>query len=144
MCETIEKGKLITRSENGRSISIDNSKNCEIGMVEVDDCLITGTSKRCDWMVRIPVTKKLSKGIAAVKLVELKGSDIAKAFSQLEATMIHPAVAADRPLINECFIVSKVSPSFTGTIQNQKVLFLQKFNVPVKVGKNAQIDAENP
>lgn len=144
MCETIETLKLITRTENGRKLTINNPKNCEVGIVKIDGCLINDKSKRCDWMVRIPNLKKLSDGLVAVKLAEMKGSDIAKAFIQLDATIVHPAVGADRLLINECFVISKISPIFSGTIQSQKLIFMQKFGIPVKVGKTAEIDVENP
>ena len=143
MCETILTDKEIARSHNGRSFVVKNEVRWQVGVVEVDDCLITDT-KRCDWMVRLPGQKKIAAGIAAAKLVELKGSDVAKAFAQLEATLIHPHLTADRPLINECFIVSKINPSFSGTIQIQKKHFADTYGLTVHVGSIASIDVENP
>ena len=144
MCETLDTDAEITRSENGRALIVTNAPRWQVGVVEVDGCLINDNSKRCDWMVRLPLSKKISKGIASSKLIELKGSNVLKAFQQLEATLIHPAVANDRVSINECFIVSKISPSFTGTIQIQKKYFRDQFGLPVNVVPVAKINVQKP
>jgi hypothetical protein len=143
-CETINKDAIFTCSENGREVTIRNSYRWEIGIVQVDKCLINDNSKRCDLMIRLPSQKKIYKGIASVKLIEFKGSDISKAFAQLGATINHSAVAIHKPFINECLIASKISPSFSGTIQNEKLIFLKEYGLPVQVGKNLKIDIENP
>lgn len=143
-CETINKNAIFICSENGREITIYNSYRWEIGIVQVDKCLINDNSKRCDLMVRLPSQKRIRNGIAAVKLIEFKGSDISKAFEQLGATIKHPAIALDKPYINECFIASKISPGFSGTMQNEMVVFRSKYGLPVRVGKNLKIDIENP
>lgn len=144
MCLKIATEKQISRSENGRSLIIRNNLRWEIGIVQVDGCLINDDSKRCDWMIRFPSQKKISKGITSAKLVEFKGSNIPKAFLQLEATLNHPVMVNDRPFINECFIVSKISPSFSGTVQEGKLNFRRKFNLSVQVGGTAKMDAEKP
>jgi hypothetical protein len=144
-CEQINTEKLIICGENGRTITIKNNYRWEICIVQIDNCLINDNSKRCDIMVRLPSQKKIEKGIQAIKLVEFKGSDVAKAFEQLETTLNHPAIAPDKPFINECLIASKFSPSFSGTMQSQKLIFLEKYNMPVQIGrKNLIIDIENP
>ena len=145
MCETIETYKHITREENGRSLEVLNPARWEIGVVQVDGCLITDT-KRCDWMIRLPAQQKLSAGIVSVKLVELKGksSKVQKAFEQLDATLEHPAIAADKNFINECFVVTQLTPSFSGTIQNLKVQFQANHGIKASVVSCAKIDVDNP
>lgn len=143
-CEIINKNAIFTCSENGREVTIHNSYRWEIGIVQVDKCLINDNSKRCDLMVRLPSQKKICNGIASIKLIEFKGSDISKAFVQLAATINHPAIAVHKPFINECFIASKISPSFSGTMQNEMLVFRSKYGLPVRVGKNLKIDIENP
>lgn len=140
MCEKIDTSKEVIRQENGRKVIVKNPKSWEIGVVQVDDCLITDT-KRCDWLFRLPENKKLKNGVCSAKLVELKGSDVQKAFSQLDATLVHPAIAGDKSTINECFIVSKISPLLTGTIQIEKKKFYQIHSIPVHVVPLASIDA---
>lgn len=145
ICEKINTDELIICSENGRIITIKNSFRWEICIVQIDNCLINDNSKRCDIMVRLPSQKRIEKGIQSIKLVEFKGSDVSKAFEQLETTINHPAIASDKPFINECLIASKLSPSFSGTMQSQKIIFLEKYNIPVQIGrKNLIIDIENP
>jgi hypothetical protein len=143
MCETVETGKSVVRAHNGRRAEVVNPKYWEIGVVQVDNCLITDT-KRCDWLFRFPENRKLSRGIAATKLVELKGSDVLKGFNQLEATVVHPAFAADRQYLNECFIVSQVSPLLTGSVQVAKAKFYDAFHIHVNVVPVATMNALEP
>jgi hypothetical protein len=142
-CETIETGAAITRAHNGRCVTVSNSKRREIGVVSVDGCLISDESKRVDWLIRIPARKKLRHGVQCVKLVELKGSDVIKAFAQLTSTIQHSAVASERHLIDGCYVVSQVSPQLSTAIQVAVFQFRATFNVPVFVVSHAQIDASD-
>lgn len=141
MCETIESTKEVIRPANGRMLLILNPSHREIGVVQVDGCLINDSSRRVDWMVRIPEKKKLKHGIATVKLVELKGANVLHAFTQMQATMLHPAMATTVPFVDEGYIVSQQRPSMAPSIQIAKFDFFERFGIPIRVVPKAQINA---
>lgn len=140
-CEVVETETTISRTQNGRSFYVTNPKHREIGVVLVDGCLINDHSRRVDWMIRLPIEKKLRDGTECFKLVELKGDNVVHAFSQMRQTMLHPAMAPHRAFVNEAFIVSKLNPALQSSAQNESVKFLAEFGVVIKVVKVAEIDA---
>lgn len=140
MCEVIETVQVIERRANGRVVRVENPKYWQVGVIQVDNCLITDT-KRCDWMFRLPIAKKAISGTRCLKLVELKGSDVIYAFQQLRETIDHPNIASERSLINECFIVTQQRPELTPTIQIEKSNFLDDYGLHVRVVSVAIIDA---
>lgn len=141
MCRSIERDREITRCANGRCLRVTNPSRREIGIVQVDGCLINDQSKRVDWLVELPEKKKLKDGLESIKLVELKGSDVPYAYKQMEATMLHPNLSSCVHLIDEGFIVSKQSPSMQASIQVARMAFQTKFKIPVHVVNEAVIDA---
>lgn len=142
MCRTIENGIKITREHNGRSVTVYNDGYKEVAVVKVDGCLINDASKRCDWLFEIPVGKKFVTGVDKVKLVELKGSDVAKAFAQLEATLVHVALVATRDFVDHCFIASKVSPALNSTVQIEKQRFMQTYGLKVTVKTKVEFSSD--
>lgn len=144
-CEVIENGKEISRSENGREVVINNPGRWEIAIVRVDDCLIKNT-KRCDYLFRLPKTKKQKGGIQCLKLVELKGKGegVPYAFEQLAETLKHQNLAQERSLVDECFIVAQLTPSFSSQVQMGKLAFEEEFAIPVNVVSKATIEADCP
>lgn len=143
MCRSIETAKLVTRVVNGRAFEVLNPGYLEIGVLQVDGCLINDHSRRVDWAIELPERKKLRQGVKSVKLIELKGRDVLYAFTQMEATLIHPAVAEIRPFIDEGFIVSQQSPTMLSAIQVAKSNFQNTFGLPVRVTAKAVIDASS-
>ena len=141
MCRSIETNSKIVREHNGRSVTVSNASYKEIAVVQVDGCLINDSSKRCDWLFEIPIGKKLVSGVEAVKLVELKGSNVSKAFAQLESTLGHAAIASIRSLVDHCFIASKVSPSLNTTVQIEKQRFMQTYGLQVTVKTKVEFSA---
>ena len=143
MCRNIETTQLVTRTVNGRTFEVLNPRYLEIGVLQVDGCLIDDRSRRVDWAIELPERKKLKHGVKSVKLVELKGRDVLYAFTQMEATLVHPAMAEIRPLIDEGFIVSQQSPAMLSAIQVAKSNFQDSFGLPVRVTAKAVIDARS-
>jgi hypothetical protein len=141
MCERIETDKVIALNENGRRLTIHNPQNKEIGVVQVDGCLINDNSRRVDVMIRLPIRKKMRHGVQNQKLVEFKGSNIPHAFSQMEATLRHPALAETVHLVDEGFIVSKRKPAMDSSVQVAMINFRTSFNIPINVVTEASIDA---
>lgn len=142
MCQTIERNLLVSREANGREFEVNNPARREIGVLEVDGCLIADHSRRVDWAVELPAGKKLRDGTRAVKLIELKGRNVMHAFSQLESTMNHQAMSPYRPLIDEGFIVTQLSPSIVSSVQVAVIDFQDRFGIPVRVVPRAKIEAE--
>jgi hypothetical protein len=141
MCEVVETTNPVMRTHNGRTVKIINPKYREIGITNIDECLITDGSQRADWLIRLPQSKRLSSGTACLKLVELKGSNVLRAFSQLEATLNHPSLHGERHLVDECFIVSQINPSLTSMVQVEAAKFRLVQGVPIHVVSIATIDA---
>jgi hypothetical protein len=140
-CQEVETTKTVSRTHNGRSFVVKNPKYREIGVILVDGCVINDESRRVDWMVRLPLNKKLKDGTDCFKLIELKGSNVMHAFTQMRQTMVHAAIAPHRKLVNEGFIVSQLNPALQSIAQNEQVKFLNEFGVIVRVVKAAEIDA---
>jgi hypothetical protein len=76
--ETIYDSRLKVE-ENGRKAVFLNLERKEVRKVQVDGCLITGSSRRADYIVSRP-------GVVDV-VVELKGKDIYHARDQIQATL---------------------------------------------------------
>jgi hypothetical protein len=142
MCRTLENSKEVTRDANGRAFVVDNPGRREIGVLEIDGCIINDGSRRVDWAVELPVGKKQKGGIRSVKLIELKGSNVLYAFTQLAATIQHPAVEEMKPLIDEGFIVTQMNPAIVSSVQVAVLDFQDRFGIPVRVVPKAFIDAE--
>lgn len=140
-CEEIETDKTVERCHNGRCFSVANPKNREIGVVKVDGCLINDQSRRVDWMVRLPIKRRLKDGTECFKLVELKGSDVIYAFTQMRATITNAALDPHRELVNEGFIVSQLNPGLLSIAQNEAAKFVSEFRVVIRLVKRAEINA---
>jgi len=108
-CSEKSKNKIIAVSENTRKFEIRNDKSRLVYTVEVDGCLIND-GKRCDYLFEID---KL------VIYVELKGSDIQKAYNQLIATIGYCKHRHDKS-VKECYIVASRVPRAGTDIQTLK------------------------
>jgi hypothetical protein len=103
-CATESTDKKITAKENGRKLTLENPNGKLVRKIQVDGCLITDNShKRCDYMFEI------EKPIRFVIYLELKGSDIKKAYEQLVAT-IDLFIEAHRGIKKDCHIVASRVP----------------------------------
>jgi len=101
-CSTSITSRHINVSENKRKFCLVNENEIEIIKVVVDGCLITGDSKRCDYLFDFPA-------LNLVYYVELKGRDIESAVKQLKATISFcKRIHAGKE--KECHIVSSRVP----------------------------------
>ena len=80
-CMTIESSSKIVVRENRSSFELINDRKYKVEKIQVDGCLITGDKERCDWLLVVKSAE------ATAHFVELKGSDLKKAISQLGATL---------------------------------------------------------
>ena len=111
-CSEVTNNKKIAVSENGRKLTVNNPDQKGVIKIEVDGCLIDNDRERCDYLfeVIIPDIKdKETKNIETAIYVELKGSDIEKAFKQIMATLGY-LVDRHRHINKECFIVASRVP----------------------------------
>lgn len=140
-CIAMETTKRVSREHNGRAFVVDNPKNCEIGVIQIDGCVIDDQSKRIDWAVALPENKRLNSGLRSLKLIELKRSNVLKAFEQMQATIDHVALHDVRGKIDECFIVSQIKPAVLSTVQNAILKFELRHNVRIRAVPKAAIPA---
>jgi len=109
-CSKDIKKKIIAVSENTRKFEIRNDNSRSVNKVRVDGCLIDDNRERCDYLFEID---KL------VIYVELKGSDIQKAYNQLIATIGYCKHRHDKS-VKECYIVASRVPRAGTDIQTLK------------------------
>jgi len=109
-CSEEIKKKIIAVSENTRKFEIRNDNSRSVNKVRVDGCLIDDNRERCDYLFEID---KL------VIYVELKGSDIQKAYNQLIATIGYCKHRHDKS-VKECYIVASRVPRAGTDIQTLK------------------------
>ncbi len=106
---------------------------------QVDGHIIKGTDKdKCDKLV---VAAKDSNEMVCV-FVELKGSDVAHAVKQLEATLCHPLFARNRTKWTKARVVASRIPSNTGrsVVERAKIDFRKKYNCELKCLKSGNPD----
>jgi len=126
-CSKDIKKKIIAVSENTRKFEIRNDNSRSVNKVRVDGCLIDDNRERCDYLFEID---KL------VIYVELKGSDIQKAYNQLIATIGYCKRRHDK-IVKECYIVASRVPRAGTDIQTlkKKMASTHKIQLFVKTQK---------
>lgn len=80
-CSEKNKNRVITASENNMKFIIKNPNGKQVSKVTVDGCLINDHRERCDYLFEIDNPR------TDVYYLELKGSNIDKAYSQLKQTL---------------------------------------------------------
>jgi len=116
-CMDVTSRKLIKVSENGRSFILKNSKKRQICLTRVDDCAIT-VGERCDFMYASKDGKEL--------FVELKGSDIKKALSQVTRSIGLLSKANNKFDRSVAIVSSRVPSEDTGTM-NAKAILMKSY-----------------
>lgn len=130
-CKDVTSRKLIKVAENGRSFSIRNVARRHITLVKVDGCAIT-TGERCDFMFLADRGKEL--------FVELKGSDIKKALSQITRSIGELTQIAEKSNRTAVIVSSRVPAEDTGTM-NAKAKLVGHFVSRLYV-KNGSLEVE--
>jgi hypothetical protein len=74
-CCVVERGQIVQRKENGMAFRILNSTRVDIEVCKVDDCLISGAQKICDYLFEVENR--------VLWLVELKGVNHLHALRQI-------------------------------------------------------------
>ncbi len=123
-CTTQTTNKLITASEHNRKLTIKNPSAKVVRKIKVDGCLITDSSKRCDYMFEI-IDNAVSGKISGVIYLELKGRHIQEAYEQLVAT-IDRFIAEHHGIKKTCHIVASRVPKTGPGVQQLQVEMLRK------------------
>lgn len=123
-CTTQTTNKLIIASEHNRKLTIKNPSGKAVRKIKVDGCLITDSSKRCDYMFEI-LDNPVSDKIDDVIYLELKGRHIQEAYGQLVAT-IDRFIVEHRGAKKGCHIVASRVPKTGPEVQQLKVKMLRE------------------
>lgn len=128
-CAQQSTQKIITASENKRKFTIKNPHRKSITKVQVDGCLKITSGKRCDYLFEI------NQPTTDIIYLELKGSDIEKAYQQLLAT-IELFKNQHKNCIKECHIVASRVPRAGTKVQQLKVQMLKSTQTKLSVHTN--------
>lgn len=106
----------VTAEENKMKCIFLNPRNLDVYKIQVDGGLITDNSVRCDYIVHWEALEKRH-----VFHIELKGSDVPKAFTQLIATIDKTKEKFVDFEDKNCVIVCSRYPQEDSTIQRLKL-----------------------
>ena len=79
-CTNCHSGRLVKVSENKSSFTLKNPQRREVCIVHVDDCMETKNIAKCDYLI-------LVCSCDDAYFIELKGTKLARAVEQLDATI---------------------------------------------------------
>lgn len=116
-CTQIICAKLRTLKENNKSVTIANEHEKYYELIKIDDCFFNSDQEKCDWLVG--VCKDTN---AYAHYIELKGTDLNKACSQLKTTM-ESTKKLFQYFIPKCYIVCSRVPRGGPEIQVLKKKF---------------------
>lgn len=126
-CSEITKVTRIKVSENGKQAILLNPEKETFTKIKMDGCVIVNCTS-CDWVIQ-------DEHMSSI-LIELKGSDVDHAITQIEATF---AYLKDHDLLTNksagLIVCSKPSrsPSFTSKLQKAKARLSTKYKAPLHV-----------
>jgi hypothetical protein len=111
------------KAKNNCNLVIVNKSRKPINVVTIDGCVIK-VGERCDFLVLHGNDSRFTEEI----YVELKGSNVKKAISQLETT-IEQVSYEKYTIIKRCFIIVRSHcPRTTGELQVTQIIFKKKYN----------------
>lgn len=126
-CTEATKAKKIVLSENKSKFIFDNIDEIKVKKIQIDGCkslVIQG--RKCDWLLVISDIHIY---------VELKGTDIAHAITQLQSTILHiqgiKALSVAERIF--CYIVTTRSPLTSQQIQLAAKSFKKTYNATLRV-----------
>ena len=125
-CSQQSKNAIIVVEESGRKFRIKNPKAATVRTITIDGCLIDDKRERCDYVF------ELGDPCHCAIYLELKGSDIEKAVSQLTETLGY--LSARHTCKKICHIVASRVPKAGPKVQNLKVEMARKHRVLLHVG----------
>ena len=118
-CNSANKNKIVSVSENKRTFRINNKSLFTINKVEVDGCYIS-EGRKCDFLFEI-----IEDEVKEVFYVELKGKHIEDAIEQLEATL-KACLELHKSVPRSCYIVASRVPKASTSTQKHKKEFKRK------------------
>lgn len=124
-CTTSRSCKIISVEENGMKFSIENNNLHQIDQIQVDGCLLSSKDEKCDWAFKIDSKNK-------VIYVELKGSNIKKAISQIDSTL-EKTMNFFKNNEKECFIISSRVPAISHEIRVAKLKFNRDYSASLNI-----------
>ena len=132
-CSNISCDQIILVKENKSSFRINNKSKYKVSTVTVDGCLIDDARTRCDYLFEIGIP------VISVRYVELKGSDIEKAYKQLGATVgyCREHYAKLPSLSQSCYIVASRVPRSGPKTQELKKKFAKAFDIQLIIKTNS-------
>jgi len=132
--EKITHKNILIEEKKSSKIIFSNENLIEVTKIQVDGCLdIQGV--KCDWLLIVdePYLEIY---------IELKGSDVEHAFTQIENTI--KLVSQNYKNVRKyCYIITTRCPSNSPQIQNRKKSFKSKYNavlITKKTGGNENIN----
>lgn len=132
-CTETIRDPMIVVNENKSSFCIVNNENVIVERILVDGCLINSDKERCDWLFVLPSSNR-------VLYVELKGSDVLKAASQIESTMSATSKKYNA-FKKECYIATTRVPKYGSPVQKLKIKFKNDYNAMLQV-KNGRVSVD--
>jgi hypothetical protein len=126
-CIEVTKDKKIVVSENRSKFTFDNINGDKVKKIQIDGCksfVIQG--RKCDWLLVINDIQIY---------VELKGTDIDHAITQLKNTILHIQKNNDFNVVQKifCYIVTTRSPLSSQQIQNAAKSLKKSHNATLRV-----------
>ncbi|TAF10518.1 MAG: hypothetical protein EAZ77_03050 [Nostocales cyanobacterium] len=124
--EKVNHKNILIEEKKSSKIIFGNENLIEVEKIQVDGCLdIQGV--KCDWLLII--------GEPYIEIyIELKGSDVEHAFTQIENTI--KLVSQDYKNVRKyCYIITTRCPLTSTQIQVKKKSFKRKYNAVLEVKK---------
>lgn len=128
-CTATSKNKIVVAKERSKQLKIINPEEKRISKIQIDGCLITDDSLKCDYVFEInnPVSNTI--------YLELKGTDIPHAIKQLKSTL-QLFNEKHKKLKKDCIVVCYSVPRTTSIIQNFKLELKRSFNANLQIREN--------
>lgn len=137
--KTIAKCEKISLKERSTVYVLQMVPKMDCAAYQVDGYIIKGADKdKCDKLV---LAANDNNEMVSV-FVELKGSDVAHAVKQLDATLSYPLFARNRTKWTKARVVANKIPSNTGrsVIERAKIDFRKKYNCEFRCLKSGNPD----
>jgi hypothetical protein len=126
LCSTETTDSRVVVQENRSRFEVTNSRRESLKKVQVDGCLISDHSEKCDWIIEI--NNQSNRAL----FIELKGCDVDKAISQLKSTLVHTQEKYAN-YAKECFAVTTRIPKHGASTRKKCIDFYKQTNVTLSI-----------
>ncbi len=128
-CTAVTNDQIVVLRENRSKFVFNNRDRIPVSKVQVDGCLINNDNEKCDWILSIESLKR-------ALFIELKGSDIDKAISQLKSTL-RLTKSQFKGYDRECYVVTTRIPKHGPSVRRKSMAFFKETKSTLSV-KNLQ------